>query len=497
MKATLEHDDIVFMYAAKDPAVYAEYGATVVAWGGAHTQERVQRYADLNIHATGTMWCLTAGAETLHKNADLREATARDIEGKPIIIPWRIDDTYEGTPAWWGCTNHPTFRAHVRKKVCEAMSGGARGLHVDDHLGTAHPANSDGGCFCDYCMALFREYLQTHSSPELLAEAGVESFDAFDYRDVVRRYATTRERYLDVQHDIPLHQLYVDFQLQRAAENTRQLGTLAAEIVGRPITLSANTCLPNLVHTVVTPHLTYLVGEVAQHASEGTRRLLDAVRAYRMAEAIGKPIAATAMGWDWAYVKENGCEQLVCLWIALSYACGQRLMAPHRMWCFTPEKGTHWYDGPTETYAPLYRFVHKYPDLFRDCTTVGPLIPPTDIPVRFDTFAQREALQSALDAGDPHPLNAGENVWLFPRQRADGAVVVHVINLAYDSASDTIAPQDNVEITLDKVLVGRDVAEATVYAYDDEPQSVAVQSTAETVTLTLPQLRLWTTVLMK
>jgi hypothetical protein len=40
------------------------------------------------------------------------------------------------------------------------------------------------------------------------------------------------------------------------------------------------------------------------------------------------------------------------------------LMAPHRQWCYTDQKGTHWYDGPAERFAPLYRFVRSHAALF-------------------------------------------------------------------------------------------------------------------------------------
>jgi hypothetical protein len=39
-------------------------------------------------------------------------------------------------------------------------------------------------------------------------------------------------------------------------------------------------------------------------------------------------------------------------------------MAPHRQWCYTPEKGTHWYPGPKEKFAPLYQFVRRHAELF-------------------------------------------------------------------------------------------------------------------------------------
>jgi hypothetical protein len=53
-------------------------------------------------------------------------------------------------------------------------------------------------------------------------------------------------------------------------------------------------------------------------------------------------------------------------------------MAPHRQWCYTPEKGTHWYQGPREKFAPLYRFVRENSELFDDYETyadVGIVLP--------------------------------------------------------------------------------------------------------------------------
>ena len=70
-------------------------------------------------------------------------------------------------------------------------------------------------------------------------------------------------------------------------------------------------------------------------------------------------------------------------------------MAPHRQWCFTLEKGTHWYEAPKAAYAPLYQFVRKHPELFRQTITLGPLTPPTAIPRTFITGADREASMRA------------------------------------------------------------------------------------------------------
>jgi hypothetical protein len=84
---SLRGDDVVFMYAT-DAGTYKAYGATFLAWGGAHTRQRVEELRKLGIHPTGTMWCLTAGARLLHENEAIRDATVRDITGERIAVPW-------------------------------------------------------------------------------------------------------------------------------------------------------------------------------------------------------------------------------------------------------------------------------------------------------------------------------------------------------------------------------------------------------------------------
>jgi len=490
MVRTLEHDDVVFMYTPKDTDPLVEYRATFIAWGGAHKAARVKELHELGIHCTGTMWCLTAGAETLHENADAREAVCRDITGEPILVPWLQDAQhfYEDTKPLFGCTNTPAFRAHTRKTVCNAMAGGADGLHIDDHLGAAGSLHC-GGCFCDRCMKRFAEHLQQNDSAELRAQAGVKSFDGFDYRTIVRNHASTKEEYMKVREQIPLMREYADMQLNAAAEHTVQLGKLAAEIVRHPITLSANCCLPWENHMVVIPNLTHIVGEVPHDAKEGVANLGLTVSAYRFAEALGKPIAATAHGWDWAHVKEKDCKNLVRLWIALSYACGQRFMAPHRMWCHTPEKGTHWYYGPTQFYAPLYQFVRRNRELFRDMQTAGPLAVPPGISPEVDTWRKRKVFIEAL--GETKPLTAdGGKVWLFPRTGTNAAVV-HALNLDHDAASDSFTPKRSVEISIDEKIFGRGFSRATLHSFDTEPRELTLEGKAGKLMFTLPELKLW------
>ncbi|MCL5281734.1 MAG: hypothetical protein M1376_17690 [Planctomycetes bacterium] len=468
----LRHSEVVFMYAASEEA-YRAYGATFVAWGGAEKAEQVKRHHDLGIRCTGSMWCLTAGAENIHKDPKLRAACAVDIEGKPVEVPWLFDHTYEGTRSYFGCTNNPEFQRLCRERVREAMAGGADGLHVDDHLGTAGAAWWQGGGFCDYCMKGFRAYLKTHATKEQLQQAGVERIDDFDYRTLVRKYATTREAYKKVQRQVPLMDLFLQFHAEAAAEHTRQLGQLAAEVVGHPVWLSANACLPNKTHTYVVKYLTHVICEVGQNAWAGTKDIDHAIEAYELATTLGKPLAATASGQDWAFVKQNNCEDLVRFWIALAYAHGQRFMAPHpqRQWCFNDKLGTHWYAAPVEAYAPLYRFIRA---------NAGCL----------DGF-------EAIDVKD-HKPTAPANVLVTVRKNsASNQIVLHVLNRDYDAGTKSIKPLPNVDVSLDKSLISAAQPQAKLLSYDRPPQQVDLIQNAGTVRVRIPELKLWTLVVLE
>lgn len=467
----LRHSEVVFMYGASDEA-YRAYNATFVAWGGAETAKEVKRHHDLGVRCTGSMWCLTAGAENLHKDPKLLAACAIDIEGKPVEVPWLFDHTYEGTKSYFGCTNNPEYQKLCRERVRQAMAGKADGLHVDDHLGTAGAAWWQGGGFCDYCMAGFRDYLKTHATKEQLQQAGVEKIDEFDYRTLVRKYATTRSEYKKVQQKIPLMDLFLQFHAEAAAEHTRQLGQVAAETAGHPVLLSANACLPEKAHTYVVKNLTHVICEVGQNAWAGTGQIDHAIEAYQLATALGKPLAATASGQDWAFVKQNNSEELVRFWIALAYAHGQRFMVPHpqRQWCFTDKLGTHWYAAPTEAYAPLYRFIRANAGCF-------------------DGF-------EAVEVQDHKPGAPAHVLVTIRRNSGSKQVVLHVLNRDYDPQAKTMKPCSNVEVSLDRALFASAKPSARLLSFDKPAQQVDLIQNADTTIVRIPELRLWTLVVL-
>jgi hypothetical protein len=551
-RRVLTESDVVFMYPPRDAATVRAYRATVLAWGGAHSWEKVEAYRALGVHPTGTMWCLTAGGYVLSHHPELAEGVVRDITGVPIEVPWLPEGREKGTPNLWGCFNHPAYRAFLRKKVRECMDGGALGLHVDDHLGTAHPAISYGGCFCDFCIAAFRTFLKTVQA-DVLAAAGVGDVETFDYRTLVRRHAATREDYLKVQESIPLHREFIEFHLREAARNVRELHALAEEVVGRPVSLSANTGLPWTPHMMVTPYLTYLVGEVEQKA-EGELDGAGAVSAYRLAVALGKPMAATASGLDWAYVKKHHLVNRVLYWIAQSYACGQRLMTPEKAWCYTPGVGSDYYHGKTDVYAPYYRFVRENAALFDGYRAVRPPLvvlfnPPLDFygggrmsrlmtqlaerNVPFDVLlspndwdlgepdslpgncshyryimkddrdtvrVDHPGLIEVPDQADPEslcpggaaaPWRSSAPVWLFPRVKAGAPPVLHVLNRAFDASCDRFETQRDIVVHIDPQDDFQSVTKAVLHRPGGPSLPVTVEQGPQGLTLRIPELAIW------
>lgn len=466
----MKRSDVVFMYAASNED-YSAYGATFVAWGGANTEAEVKRHRDLGIRCTGSMWCLTAGAKLIHERPEIRAACAIDIEGQPVEVPWLFDHTHEGTKSYFGCTNHPEFRKHCRERVEHCMAGGADGLHVDDHLGVASAAWHHGGGLCDFCIAAFRDYLPSHASEAELRAAGVVDVESFDYRDLIRKHATTRTDYKKAQRSIPLMDHFLEFHARAAADHVKELGEIAATTAGRPVLLSANAGLPNKAHTFVIGNLTHVVCEVNQRASSGTREIGHALDAYAMAEAMDRPMAATASGWDWAFVKANDRETLVCFWIALAYAHGQRFMVPHpkRQWCFTDKLGTHWYEAPTEAYAPLYRFVRRHAVLF-----------------------------------DGHETSSAEGVDLPDSLRVairsnpeTGSRVAHIVNLNYAPDTDSMTPARSVSVRFPESMNLSGATQVRIVSYDAEEVTVPVKRSKGYLEVVVPEVRIWSIVLMQ
>lgn len=341
----LQPSDVVFMYQASRE-IYRDYGATVLAWGGTPRPESLAAAEGLKFF--GSVGMVTEFSRYYERFPETYEAgLCRDLEGKPYQVPWLTDHSHKGIPYWWCCTRQPQFRQYVTERVVATVKAGAYGVHIDDHLGTAGSIFL-GGCFCERCVGEFPAYLE-----RLGADAPVKEPAGYDFRQELRRWLAERPGRKAEQH--PLWNTWRIYQFRGAADFMAELRRTAAATAGRPVAMSANACLLWGPHLSDHETLDFFSAEIDHHAS-GRSMSFAPVVAYRIADAVERPLASTASGGDWAFIKAQNLPGLVRGWIALGYASGHSLMAPNRQWCYTPEKGTHWYEGPREKFAPLYRF---------------------------------------------------------------------------------------------------------------------------------------------
>ena len=367
----LKRSDVVFMYQAPR-AVYDAYGATALAWGGTpKTKPLVEGAGSARLKYFGSVGMVTEFNRYHDRFPDtFEDGLCRNLKGQPFRVPWLTDHQHKGVPYWWCCTRQTLFRQYISERVVETIKGGVDGVHVDDHLGTAGALFVDGGCFCGRCVSEFCGYLKDVPAEELTRN-GVQDVSQSDYAETLRKWLAESPGRKVTEH--PLWHRWRAYQLRGAATFMGELRTVAARTAGKPVPMSANACLMWGPHLNDYQVLDYFSAEIEHHAAQ--KALNDEpLAAYRIAQAVGRPLAATASGGDWAFIQANQLHGLVQSWVALSYAAGNCLMCPNRQWCYTPEKGTHWYEGPQPKFAPLYQFVRQNATLFDDFETFPDVI---------------------------------------------------------------------------------------------------------------------------
>ena len=173
-------------------------------------------------------------------------------------------------------------------------------------------------------------------------------------------------------------------------------------------------------------------------AAEDLAVPLSTVFVYKMGDALGRPLACTAFGWDWAYVSEHNRHGLVRTWVAQAYAFGHLLMAPHHQWAYTKSKGTHHYDPEPEEFAPLYRFVREHANLFDDYDAV------TEVAVLYSSRAFRQWHRDGLGVSEwlaaqniPFDLVLAGDDWLPVTFTADQLARYKTIIVTDDAELDT------------------------------------------------------------
>jgi len=380
----LRRSDVVFMY--DDPKMYEPYGCTVLGWAGGADAKRIDTAHQKGVRLfCSSVGFLTEWSRVIDFSPDFLDAACRNFAGEPFVVPWLWDHKHKGLPAYWWCTNSPPYRKYLASRIEKMMQLPLDGLHIDDYRGTSGAVTWLSGCFCRHCMEGFRKYLADQVPQEKLSSLGIADLAKFDYRQFLLDRGVKPEEYNRKRAGLPLAAEFLDFHVKANNAFVAEYRRQAEKLRGKPLALCVNSGVTDPHGLVIGPQLTYFCCEV-HHDAAGRRVPVHPIYAYKLADGVGRPVASTAGGGDWAYVKEHKVPGLVRTWIALSYAFGHHFMAPHRQWCYTKEKGTHWYDGPTEEYAYLYQFVRRNARLLDDYVAAAP------VAVVYDNAARRRGL---------------------------------------------------------------------------------------------------------
>ncbi len=423
----LKRSDVVALYPL-DAERQKAYGQTVSGWGWDlawwyGSFEELQRFNRSGLErglriVSSNIELSSATARVLAGDDRLREAVLRDVENRPIAVPWFAPWTHQGVPTLWGCIDHPAYRNHVREKVIRGFQTHTNALHFDMPGGSAR--FTFGGCFCDHCGEAFKDYLREHHSPEELEREGISDLPTFHYRTAVAAVTPTRETsirdYVEGQ-PFPLRYEYERFQRDAAARFIGEMGELAREQQepDTPVATNAWGMTPETLSS--SRHEDFFVAEV-NHTSQGPRIKRDVPMSYKLADALGKSLAAFGDGPDYHYIREKGATGLLRSWIALSYALGHQYLVPYGQWVISPDgvQSSEPYTGPTEIFAPLYQFVRRHADLLDDYEPVEQIaLLYSSMAVRRGHRQTHEACLELLNHNIPFGVLLAGDDWLHQR----------------------------------------------------------------------------------
>ncbi|HVX49983.1 MAG TPA: hypothetical protein VHB48_07490 [Chitinophagaceae bacterium] len=107
-----------------------------------------------------------------------------DLHGNLFIAPWMKGQRMKNP--YWGCVNAPYFKQLFLKTAKKLVDLGPYGILVDDPLFNIQAVKEDG-CFCDYCVKGFTEYLRQN---------GVAVPGDFNYRQaMLADYEGAKKKY--------------------------------------------------------------------------------------------------------------------------------------------------------------------------------------------------------------------------------------------------------------------------------------------------------------
>ena len=366
---------------------YTRFRATALGWGflpepdrrGLPPHEEMLRDVD-EAHRCGVKFQGRVELDAdwmgmIDYDANFMESVVRDLEGKPVTTWWV--HIYKGHPAYFYCTNSPRYRDYLMYQLRRVMAAGVDWLMIDCAIPTMESLNGRyGGCFCEYCMAGFRRYLEENLSSEDLKAHGIDDIASFDYRALLTAQGIDKIQYrkevLAWPPTIPLAWEFLDYQYREISDLFLQFKRYAEDLTGRPVPMSANSPFYQPMSSYAVPALDFHTLEIQYEPPEEEVYPLDPIYVFKLNDALGRLMAATAIPPNFEPCRVKDRPGHIRLWIAQAYAFGHVFMVPVKMWTLRfKNEPDRWYYSKPGDYEALYHFVRDNADLFDDYEAVA------------------------------------------------------------------------------------------------------------------------------
>ncbi len=388
--------------------VYRRYRATGLGWGflpepdrrGLPPDEEMMRDVD-EAHRCGAKFQGRVELDAdwmgmIDYDSNFMESTVRDLNDKPAVTWWT--HTYKGHPSYHYCTNAPGYRHYLMYQLQRVMEAGTDWLMIDSAIPTIGALNARyGGCFCQHCLAGFRDFLKADLASEDSAARQIGVLDDFNYRDFLLSRGYDDERYraeiLAFPATIPLAREFFAYQWAEVNSLFREFKRYAQEF-GEDVPMSSNSPYYWAEFIYAVDAHDFYTNEMQYRPPEEEILPSEAIYTFKLADALNRLVAITGVPRAFEPYRLRDRPGHIRLWIAQAYAHGHVFMAPDKMWTLRqPGEADRWYHSKPGDYEALYHFVRDHGELLDDYEAVA------SVALIFSNNAVRRYLGEHLASG--------------------------------------------------------------------------------------------------
>jgi len=310
-----------------------------------------------------------------------QQAMVKRLDGSNLEIKW-----FPGH--YFFSTHHPLFREYIEWQIKDVAFYGSESSvnRVDAILFDSQHSNPAqyylGGDFGDHCMGNFNIWLTENYTENELSTLGIDDISTFHYGNYLKNAGYTVSQYESEASNIPnLVPLNNEFRHFLQDWNNSYLAELVkftdevAKTKGYPFKegtghIEVGTSSPifdpywNGIRMPFNDEFDFYVQEF-NHRAIDQKISSDVMLMYKLAEAIRKPLALTALPYpDWNFMVDNPeAVDLVRTWIAQAYANGANFMAPEHMWAYQGAL-QRYYDPAVGDYDYIYTWINEKSFMF-------------------------------------------------------------------------------------------------------------------------------------